>query len=358
MTRDQLLEIAREPRVAAFLQVIRFCEGTLGDRGYQTIFGYRFFTSFADHPRQRIPFGSGYTTAAGAFQFIEGTWDDMAAKYSLPDFSPASQDAAAVGLLIRRGALDAIRVGDLDRALDLTNEEWASLPGSPYGQPTRTMAQVREQWQRALAGAAPIVPRTQPASAPSSPAVVPSRTEVPMSPFILPALDILARAVPTIAELFKGEQPSKVAERNVEAVKVIADKVIPLVVAATGAPNVQAAAEAAQADPKVAGDIDAAARREYHELSQVSLREAREFGMAYSQLKNVRTVVGQFTFIEFLSLVLLAMSAAFGIALLYLDLLKGELLGAIVMLVVVAGFVEVRKYWLGLPAPEPKDTQR
>lgn len=357
-TRDELLAIAQEPNVAAFLHVIRFCEGTLGDRGFQTIYGYQYFDSFADHPRKKVTAGAYTSSAAGAFQFMPQTWDEMRAKYALPDFSPASQIAGAVGLLIRRGALDAIRAGDLDRAVDLTNEEWASLPGSPYGQPTRTMAQVREQWQRALTGAAPIVPRTQPTSAPSSPAVVPSRTEVPMSPFILPALDILARAVPTIAELFKGEQPSKVAERNVEAVKVIADKVIPLVVAATGAPNVQAAAEAAQADPKVAGDIDAAARREYHELSQVSLREAREFGMAYSQLKDVRTVVGNFTFIEFLSLVLLAMSAGFGIALLNLGLLKGELLGAIVMLVVVAGFVEVRKYWLGLPAPEPKDTQR
>lgn len=354
MTRDQLLEIAREPRVAAFLQVIRFCEGTLGDRGYQTIFGYRFFTSFADHPRQRIPFGSGYTTAAGAFQFIEGTWDDMAAKYSLPDFSPASQDAAAVGLLIRRGALDAIRVGDLDRALDLTNEEWASLPGSPYGQPTRTMAQVREQWQRALAGAAPVEQRTAPPAAPRKE----SPQMAPLSPFVIPALDALARLVPTIADLFKGEQPSKVAERNADAVKAIADKVIPIVIAAAGAPNVQAAVEAAEADPKVASDMDAAARREYHELTRVSLQEAREFGLAYSQMKDVRTVVGQFTFIEFLSLVLLAMSAGFGIALLYLGLLKGELLGAIVMLVVVAGFVEVRKYWLGLPAPEPKDGQQ
>lgn len=144
-TRDDLLAISQEPNVAAFLHVIRFCEGTLGDRGFQTIYGYQYFDSFADHPRKKVTAGAYTSSAAGAFQFMPQTWDEMRAKYALPDFSPASQIAGAVGLLIRRGALDAIRAGDLDRAVDLTNEEWASLPGSPYGQPTRTMAQVREQ---------------------------------------------------------------------------------------------------------------------------------------------------------------------------------------------------------------------
>lgn len=186
------------------------------------------------------------------------------------------------------------------------------------------------------------------------PVVSPITTpDKPMSPFIIPALDMLVRAVPTIADLFKGEAPSKVAERNIDAVKVIADKVIPIVLEASGQTNVQAAAEAAVADPKVAADMDAAARREYFELQRVSVKEARDFAMQYAQTKDVRTVVGRFTFLEVLSLTLLLISSAFGSALLYLDLLKGELLGAIVMLVVVAGFSDIRRFWLGLPASEP-----
>lgn len=176
-----------------------------------------------------------------------------------------------------------------------------------------------------------------------------------MSPFIIPALDMLVRAVPTIADLFKGETPSKVAERNIEAVKVIADKVIPIVLQASGQTNVQAAAEAAVADPKVAADMDAAARREYFELQRVSVKEARDFAVQYAQTKDVRTVVGRFTFLEFFTLFIVAMAAVFLGWLLHLGLLEGALLGSVVTLVVIAGFVEPRKFWLGLPAGEPPE---
>ena len=44
--------------------------------------------------------------------------------------------------LIRgRGALQDVINGDLKAALDKCNKEWASLPGSPYGQPVKTYAQ-------------------------------------------------------------------------------------------------------------------------------------------------------------------------------------------------------------------------
>lgn len=370
MTRDDLLAMSRQPNTAAFLRVIRACEGTAGDNGYRMHFGGSLFDSFADHPR-RVIHASGYSSsAAGAYQFLGRTWLALDDRYQFPSFEPQWQDAAAVALIAGRGALEDVRAGRLDAAVAKCALEWASLPGSPYGQPTRTLEFVRKVFAmhggREPGTAAPIEARTAPPQpvpppSPVQPVAEPAaaRLERLVSPFVLPALDILARVVPTIADLFKGETPSRAAERNVDAVKVIADKVIPMVITAAGAPNIQAAAESAQADPAVARQIDDAARREYHELSRVSLKEAREFGLAYSQIKDVRTVVGRFTFIEFLSLVLLAMSTAFGIALLRLDLLKGELLGAIVMLVVVAGFVEVRKYWLGLPAPElPKDEKR
>jgi muramidase (phage lysozyme) len=143
--------VVNDPQVRAFLQLVRTGEGTTGGNGYRTLFGGGLFTSFADHPRRTISL-SGYTsTAAGAYQFLMGTWDEMAAKYDLPDFSPASQDVAAVGLIKRRGALADVLAGRFRAAIDKCNREWASLPGSPYGQPTLSYA--RAQTVLASAGA-------------------------------------------------------------------------------------------------------------------------------------------------------------------------------------------------------------
>lgn len=126
--------------VMAFLQVIRACEGTFGRDGYRTMFGGALFDSYADHPRKKIPYGSTYTTAAGAYQFLESTWDDCRAHLNLPDFSPDSQNRAAVYLIQRRSALEDVMAGRLEEAIYKCNKEWASLPGSPYGQPTKPMS--------------------------------------------------------------------------------------------------------------------------------------------------------------------------------------------------------------------------
>jgi muramidase (phage lysozyme) len=128
----------------AFLAVIRACEGTVGDEGYRALFGWRpgngkVFDSFADHPRKRIPYGDTYTTAAGAYQMLASTYDDAKAHTGVTDFSPESQDRCAVYLIQRRGALDDVNAGRLRAAISKTNREWASLPGSPYGQPVRTL---------------------------------------------------------------------------------------------------------------------------------------------------------------------------------------------------------------------------
>lgn len=126
------------PQVQAFLSLVRVGEGTNGPNGYRTMFGGGLFSDFADHPRRSIT-RSGYTsTAAGAYQFITTTWDEMRDKYDLMDFSPSSQDIAAVGLIKRRGALADVLHGRFRAAIDKCNKEWASLPGSPYGQPTLT----------------------------------------------------------------------------------------------------------------------------------------------------------------------------------------------------------------------------
>lgn len=147
MLQSNLDNVAASPadslsdaNVRAFLMLIRTGEGTADAAGYSRLFGGKQFASYADHPRVFVPFGSTFSTAAGAYQILARTWDEIAAKYALEDFSPASQDLAAVGLIKRRGALGDVLAGRFRTAIQKCANEWASLPGSPYGQPTLSMS--------------------------------------------------------------------------------------------------------------------------------------------------------------------------------------------------------------------------
>lgn len=142
--RAGLRDALAERNVRAFLAVIRAGEGTSDPDGYRRHFGGKLFGSFADHPRETITAGGYTSTAAGAYQFLSRTWDGLLQKYGFEDFSPACQDEGAVALIIGRGALPAVRAGRLEEAIRACNREWASLPGSPYGQPTRTLEQARK----------------------------------------------------------------------------------------------------------------------------------------------------------------------------------------------------------------------
>lgn len=124
------------PNVQAMLRVIRTGEGTAGPDGYRIIFGGRTFDSFADHPRVTVKSGAYTSSAAGAYQFIVSSWDETRRVMNLPDFSPRSQDLAALGRIAARGALEDVKGGRFDQAIKKLSREWASLPGSPYGQPT------------------------------------------------------------------------------------------------------------------------------------------------------------------------------------------------------------------------------
>ena len=49
-----------------------------------------------------------------------------------------------------------MRAGRIEAAIAKCNREWASLPGSPYGQPTRTMAQALATYDAAGGMRAPV----------------------------------------------------------------------------------------------------------------------------------------------------------------------------------------------------------
>jgi len=133
------VDLLGDENCRAFLALIRRCEGA----GYNTLFGGGTFAGWADHPRQKVTRMAGgralTSSAAGAYQFLARTWDDCVTATGLTDFSPASQDIAALWLIDRREALGDVIAGEWLAAIGKCNKEWASLPGSPYGQPTRSM---------------------------------------------------------------------------------------------------------------------------------------------------------------------------------------------------------------------------
>ena len=135
--------------LTAFLTMIRACEGTDTDDGYRALFGYTptngkvFDNGYVRHPDIKSPFTQtdghlNYSSAAGAYQFIYSTWNELQQKLNLPDFSPESQDAAATELIRECGALSDIEAGYLSAAIDKCAGIWASLPASHYPQPKRT----------------------------------------------------------------------------------------------------------------------------------------------------------------------------------------------------------------------------
>lgn len=133
---------ASNPNVIAYLAMLRVSEGTAGPNGYRTLVGGKLFNSYADHPRILVPLPNlGISSsAAGAFQILRKTWDGVRVKLGLPDFSPASQDRAAIELIRQRGALADVRAGRFAAAVEKCRREWASLPGAGYGQRENSLA--------------------------------------------------------------------------------------------------------------------------------------------------------------------------------------------------------------------------
>lgn len=128
--------------VRAGLHVIRQGETGQTDDAYRMMFGGSLFDAPPwEHPRMLHTYNGLSSTAAGAYQFISRTWDALVKEYDFPDFSPRSQDLAAIALIKGRGALEDLKAGDVNAFISKCCKEWASLPYSPYGQPRRTLAQ-------------------------------------------------------------------------------------------------------------------------------------------------------------------------------------------------------------------------
>jgi muramidase (phage lysozyme) len=228
--------------------MISACEGA----GYQTLYGGGTFDSFADHPRRSVTAGGYTSTAAGAYQILAGTWDDFCRATGTHLFYPEDQDACALWLIQRRGALQDVQDGHLASAIQKCGKEWASLPGSPYGQPTRSYAYC-EQRYLACGGVLHaqgdvIEPSTHSPDIVTNAGSVPiSGTNVPKSGTTMPILALLSAFGPLIAQLIPqigGFIKSDKARGNLDAV----GKIFDTITSAAGAPNLQGAVDAMSAD--------------------------------------------------------------------------------------------------------------
>lgn len=117
---------------------------------YTVMYGGKTIDDFSDHPRKLMPIVNGpnatsrtglRTSAAGGYQFLRGSWDEARDANNLPDFSPASQDRAAIwhaertykartgrdlGTDIEAAGGDPQKLTQIGRGL---SGWWTSLPG-------------------------------------------------------------------------------------------------------------------------------------------------------------------------------------------------------------------------------------
>jgi lysozyme len=161
-----------DANVKAFLFTIRASEhrypnDVTNDAAYHIFYGGRRFYDMSEHPVitgemkpivlpnhvcAAVKLNPGcVSTAAGAYQLIMPTWTRLRNKLQLMDFSPASQDLAAVQLLDDIGALKLVQSGDIEAALAKASKVWASLPGSSAQQNPRTLQYALDRFQEGLA---------------------------------------------------------------------------------------------------------------------------------------------------------------------------------------------------------------
>jgi muramidase (phage lysozyme) len=146
-----------DANVLRFLDLIAFSEGTSpvkgSDDGYNVLYGGGLFTSYLDHPRQKLTFpinGKPVTsTAAGRYQLLARYWDAYRVSLRLSGgFTPENQDRVALQQIRERRALGDIKAGRIQQAIAKCSNIWASFPGNTYGQNPHKLEKLLAQWQK------------------------------------------------------------------------------------------------------------------------------------------------------------------------------------------------------------------
>jgi len=151
-TSKEFLEtMLQNENVQAALKCIRHTEGTSADDGYNYIFGSSpnndlRFADMSQHPNDKQTHNKITSTAAGAYQILYSTYADLCEKYGFTDFEPHTQDLMCCAIFDLINVLTAVSKGLLlsEAVMTKISNQWASMPYSKYGQPTHTIADVRE----------------------------------------------------------------------------------------------------------------------------------------------------------------------------------------------------------------------
>jgi len=131
----------------ALLDVIAFAEGTGNE--YNIIYCYRRFKDYSKHPNIVVCCSGICSTSAGRYQFLYRTWKRVAKILDLKSFNSRQQDIAAM-YLVSEKEVNPNKIEtycDFYLAVNRLNTTWASLPNSPYGQPTRTTDELWDKWK-------------------------------------------------------------------------------------------------------------------------------------------------------------------------------------------------------------------
>lgn len=137
-------QLLNNPMARRALDIIAASENA----DYNTTFGGGTFDDFSKHPNIQRKFKQkdGKTNssgAAGRYQFLKGTWNDLQEKLGLKDFSPRNQDIGALALLDQargsggKSALELALEGNYQGMVEKAGNIWASFPSAPakYSQP-------------------------------------------------------------------------------------------------------------------------------------------------------------------------------------------------------------------------------
>jgi muramidase (phage lysozyme) len=137
-------ELVDLPQIRAMLDVINYSEGTGAGYGtivrgvvkkspyYPELIGQSnvVITDFSRFPEISVDYGPDWSTAAGRYQINSITWKD----FGRGDFSPRSQDMAAVRIMIRENMIEPLLNGNIRQAIFAGGQDrWASFPMDESG---------------------------------------------------------------------------------------------------------------------------------------------------------------------------------------------------------------------------------
>ena len=146
--------------VLAFLDMLAWAEGTSRSRhtkddGYDIVVdgidSPKVFSDYSKHPNILVTVNSRglKSTAAGRYQLLNRWYEPYRKLLGLKDFGPESQDKIAIQQIRERRALNDIKAGRIEQAIEKCRNIWARLPGAGYGQPEHKLAELIKQYRLA-----------------------------------------------------------------------------------------------------------------------------------------------------------------------------------------------------------------